>query len=141
MFCQLEVLKHCLRLNVRQHLKQLPEGLDETYVRVLKEIHPANRDYARRVLQCLAIAFRPLHVDELAAILAFDPDAIGGEMPAFDADRQSDYQEEDLLSLCPGLISIVDSDGSRVVQFSHGRRHYKTSRVRDSRECLSPADS
>jgi hypothetical protein len=41
-------------------LKELPETLDETYERVLKEINKANWDHAHRLLQCLTIAVRPL---------------------------------------------------------------------------------
>ena len=46
--------------------------LDETYELVFKEINKANREHARRLLQCITIASRPLRVDELAEILAID---------------------------------------------------------------------
>jgi hypothetical protein len=36
-----------------------------------------------------------------------------------DADSRPEDQEQELLSACPSLITIVDSLGSRVVQFSH----------------------
>jgi hypothetical protein len=54
------------------------------------------------------VAIRPLRVDELAAILTFDPDAIEGEVPTLDADSRSEDQEQELLSACPSLITIVD---------------------------------
>src|ERR1700742_2815692 len=73
-FCQLEVLRHCLPPSVRRTLDELPESLDETYERVLKEIRKPNRDHALRLLQCLVVAIRPLRVEELAEILAVDFD-------------------------------------------------------------------
>ncbi|KAH8983534.1 hypothetical protein EDB92DRAFT_1568677 [Lactarius akahatsu] len=66
-YCQLEMLRLCLRSRVRQFINELPDSLDETYERVLKEIHKTNQDYAQRLLQCLTVAIRPLRVDELAA--------------------------------------------------------------------------
>ncbi|KAI0296228.1 hypothetical protein BC826DRAFT_968171 [Russula brevipes] len=37
-FCQLEVLRHCLLASVRSILAELPQSLDETYERILLEI-------------------------------------------------------------------------------------------------------
>ncbi|KAH9047950.1 ankyrin repeat-containing domain protein [Lactarius deliciosus] len=118
-YCQLEMLRLCLRSRVRQFINELPDSLDETYERVLKEIHKTNQDYAQRLLQCLTVAIRPLRVDELAAILTFGPDTIEGEILALDAYLWSEDQEQELLSACPSLITIVGRRRSRVVQFSH----------------------
>jgi phosphate uptake regulator len=60
---------------VARILEELPETLDETYERVLREINKANREHARRLLQCLTVALRPLRVEELAEVLAIDFDA------------------------------------------------------------------
>ncbi|KAN0136267.1 hypothetical protein V8E53_005872 [Lactarius tabidus] len=118
-FCQLEMLRLCVRSRVRQFVNELPDSLDETYERVLKGIPRTNRDYAQRLLQCLVVAIRPLGVDELAQILTFNPDGIEGDVPISDADSPPEDQEQELLSACPSLITIVDSYGERVVQFSH----------------------
>ncbi|KAH9172799.1 ankyrin repeat-containing domain protein [Lactarius sanguifluus] len=118
-FCQLEMLRLCLRSRVRHFVNELPDSLDETYERVLKGIHKTNRGYAQRLLQCLAVANRPLRIDELTEILTFDLDAIDEEVPTSADDWQSMDQEQEILSACPSLISIADSDRSRVVQFSH----------------------
>ena len=118
-FCQLEMLRLCVRSRVRQIVNELPRTLDETYERVLKEIPKSNQGYVHRLLQCLAAAIRPLHVGELAQILAFDPDGIEGEVVMLDANSPPEDQEEELLSTCPSLVTVVDSLGSRVVQFSH----------------------
>ena len=77
MFCQLEVLRHCFPSSVRQILEELPESLDETYERILKEIRKPKQEHAHRLLQCLVAAVRPLRVEELAEVLAFDVTAEG----------------------------------------------------------------
>jgi ankyrin repeat protein len=92
--------------------------LDETYIRVLKEIKKPNRDHALRVLQCLVVAIRPLRVDELAEVLAVNFDDEEG-MPKLNPNWRWDDQEQALLSSCSSLIAIVESDDSRIVQFSH----------------------
>ena len=114
----MEVLRHCLPPSVRRTLDELPETLDETYERVLKEIKKPNRDYARRVLQCLVVAIRPLRVEELAEVLAVNFDDEDG-MPKMNPNWRWDDQEQALLSSCSSLIAIVKSGGSRIVQFSH----------------------
>jgi ankyrin repeat protein len=140
-FCQLEVLRGCLPSSVRRTLKELPESLDETYERILKEIKKPNRDLARRVLQCLVVATRPPRVAELAEVLAVDFDDREG-IPRLNSDWRWEDQEQALLIACSSLIVIVeagdvkasksdsvstsgDSDhdieagDSRIVQFSH----------------------
>jgi Ankyrin repeats (3 copies) len=117
-FCQLETLRHCLPPSVRRTLDELPESLDETYERVLREIKKPNRDHARRLLQCLVVAIRPLRVEELAEILAVDFDDEEG-IPKLKLNWRWEDQEQALLSSCSSLIAIVESGGSRVVQFSH----------------------
>ena len=118
-FCQLEILRHCLPSSVQRTLDELPECLDGTYERILREIKKPNRDHTLRLLQCLVVAARPLHVDELAEVLAVDFDDAEG-IPKLKANWRWEDQEQALLSSCSSLISIVDrEDGSRVVQFSH----------------------
>jgi ankyrin repeat protein len=122
-FCQLEILRRSEPWNLRGILEKLPKTLDEIYERVLKDINEDinedNRDHARRLLHCLAVAIRPLRVDELAEILAFDFDDVQGGAPKFHAGRRRKDKEEAVLSTCSSLIAIVDSHGDRVVQFSH----------------------
>jgi ankyrin repeat protein len=98
----------------------LPETLDETYERVLREINKANRDHARRLLQCLTVALRPLRVEELAEILAIDFDApTQGGIPQLNPKWRWADQHQAVLSTCSSLIAIVDDGPSKVVQFSH----------------------
>jgi hypothetical protein len=103
---------------VRRTLKELPESLDETYERILKEIKKPNRGLAQRVLQCLVVAIRPLRVAELAEVLAVDLDDSEG-IPRLNADWRWEDQEQALLIACSSLIAIVEDGYSRVVQFSH----------------------
>src|SRR6266852_6879460 len=117
-FCQLEVLRQCLPPSVRRTLKELPESLDETYERILKEIKKPNRDLARRVLQCLVVATWPLRVAELAEVLAVDFNDAEG-IPRLNSDWRWEDQEQALLIACSSLIAIVQAGDSRVVQFSH----------------------
>ena len=117
-FCQLETLRHCLPPSVRHTLKGLPESLDETYERILKEIKKPNRGHARRVLQCLVVAIRPLRVAELSEVLAVDFNDAEG-IPRLNADWRWNDQEQALLIACSSLIAVVEAGDSRVVQFSH----------------------
>lgn len=116
-FCQLEILSQSFPSSVRRILKELPESLDQTYERILKEIRKANRKHAYRLLQCLVAAIRPLHPHELAEVLAVDFDA--GGIPMLDPGlRWSDHNEA-VLSACSSLVTIVEDGDSQIVQFSH----------------------
>src|SRR6266404_7996713 len=116
-YCQLEVLRHCFQASVRRILDELPKSLDETYERILKEINNANKEHAYRLLRCLVVAARPLRVEELADVLAFD--FTSGGTPELNTDWRWEDQEEAVLSACSSLVSVIMDDGSRVVQFSH----------------------
>ena len=119
-FCQLDALQHCIPPNLRQYLNELPETLDETYDRILKGINKAQKDNAHRLLQCLTVAVRPLLVEELAELLAFDFQASAeGSIPTLKDDWRWDDEEEAVLSTCSSLITIIPRYNSRVVQFSH----------------------
>jgi ankyrin repeat protein len=119
-YCQLEALRHCLPPSVGRILDELPETLDETYERVLREINKANREHARRLLQCLTVALRPLRVEELAEVLAIDFDAPArGGIPQLNPNWRWADQHQAVLSTCSSLIAIVDDGNSKVVQFSH----------------------
>jgi Ankyrin repeats (3 copies)/Ankyrin repeats (many copies) len=119
-YCQLEALRHCLPPSVARILEELPETLDGTYERVLRDINKANREHARRLLQCLTVALRPLRVEELAEILAINFNAPSQEgIPQLNPNwRWADHHQA-VLSTCSSLIAIVDDGGSKVVQFSH----------------------
>ena len=85
---------------------------------MLREIKKPNRDHARRLLQCLAVAIRPLQVEELAEVLAVDF-YDGSGIPTLKPGWRWEDQEQALLTSCSSLITIVRTGDSRVVQFSH----------------------
>ena len=85
---------------------------------MLREIKKPNRDHARRLLQCLVVAIRPLRVKELAEVVAVDFDDAEG-IPKLKPSWRWEDQEQALLTSCSSLISIVGEGRSRVVQFSH----------------------
>ena len=117
MFCQLEVLRHCFPPSVRRILEELPESLDETYERILREIRKPNQGHAHQLLQCLVAAVRPLRVEELAEVLAVDF-AVEG-IPKLNLGWRWKDQEEAVMSACSSLVVIVKDGDSRIVQFSH----------------------
>jgi len=83
----------------------------------LKDIDKANWEIAHRLLQFVAVASRPLHVEELAQFLGFDFTA--GPIPKFHGTWLLEDPVYAVLSTVPSLLAIVDVDGSPVIQFSH----------------------
>ena len=112
-----DLLQHCFPPGLRRALdsEELPKTLDTTYGRILLGVDNGKREYARRLLQCIAVSFRPLLVEELAELLAIRLDT--GE------EYHSDWRPEDahqaVFSACSSLITVVNVDGSPVIQFSH----------------------
>jgi ankyrin repeat protein len=136
-FCQLETLRRCPSTDIRHALEGLPESLDETYERTLFRIQKEKREYAHRLFQCLAVAIRPLRLDELAEFLAIRFDS--GQPPQYCADRQLEDAQYLVLSACSSMISVVDVDGSPVVQFSHFsvKEFLKSDRLANSTKDIS----
>jgi ankyrin repeat protein len=116
-FCQLEILRQCLPPSVRGILEELPESLDETYERILREIRKPNQEPTHRLLQCLVVAIRPLRVKELAEVLALDFNT--GGMPNLNPGWRWEDPEGAVMSACSSLVTIVKDGDSRIVQFSH----------------------
>jgi ankyrin repeat protein len=140
-YCQLERLRHCLPPSVRVILDDLPDSLDETYERVLKDINKANQKHAIRLLHCLTVAIRPLRIDELAEVLAIDFDAAQREgIPKLNPSWRWPDQHQAVLSTCSSLIAVVDDEDSQVVQFSHfSVKEYLTSdRLANANDDVSP---
>ena len=65
-------LRGCHPGSIRYALAELPETLDETYERALRDIKKADWELAHRLFQSVVVASRPLRVEELAEFLAFD---------------------------------------------------------------------
>ena len=122
-YCQLDHLGQCLPGRVQHALDELPATLDETYERTLNEIGDTNWEFARRLIQCVAVVSRPLKVEELAEFLAFDFST--GHIPTFREDWRLEDPVDAVLSTCSTLLSLVsvessfDDEISQVIQFSH----------------------
>jgi len=116
-YCQLDTLRRCLPSSIPKALKELPATLDDTYEKSLQGIPKEKKQHALRLFQCLVAAIRPLNVGELAEILVikFDSDTSPSLMEGW----RPENPEEELLSACSTLISIIDVEGSKIVQFSH----------------------
>ena len=65
------------------------------------------------------MAARPLRLEELAEVLAFDFEDAPGGVPKLNVDWRREDQERAVLSTCSSLITIVHDGDLRVVQFSH----------------------
>ena len=116
----METLRHCFPPNLRQSLNELPDSLDNIYERILRGINKAQKEDAHRLLQCLTVAARPLRVEELAELLAFDFQATRNRgIPTLREDWRWNDEEQAVLSTCSSLITIIRNGRSRVVQFSH----------------------
>ena len=116
-------------------LDELPETLDETYERILRDINKAIRAHTHRLLQCLTVAVRPLRVAELAEVLAVDfGSASHGGTSKLNTDWRWADQQHAVLSTCSSLISVVGDEYSQVVQFSHFsvKEFLTSSRLADS---------
>ena len=114
MYCQLDYLAGRSLVDIKRALDDIPATLNETYERTLREIDNKNWEYARRLLQCVAVTCRPLRVEELADILAFE---CNGPIPAFHEEYRHPNPVKAVLSSCSTLLSVVED--SQVVQFSH----------------------
>src|SRR6266478_7751716 len=117
-YCQIDYLRRCLPARVRRALDGLPETLDGTYDRVLRDIHKEKWEFAHRLFQCVAVAVRPLRIEELAEILSFDFEA--GPIPKFHEDWRFEDPIDAVLSSTSSLLTIVEYGSRfRVIEFSH----------------------
>ena len=110
-------LRGCHPGRIRHALSELPETLDETYERTLREINKADWELAHRLFQCVTVASRPLQVEELAEFLAFDFTA--GPVAKFQEGWRLEDPVDEVLSTCSTLLALVNVDGSAIIQFSH----------------------
>ena len=65
------------------------------------------------------MAVRPLRLEELAEVLAFDFDKAPESIPSSNADRPREDQERAVLTTFSSLITMIPDGDSWVVQFSH----------------------
>jgi len=114
--CQLKYLANCPLGHIQHALDELPATLNKTYERTLQEINGTDLEYAPQLLLCVAVAYRPLRVEELAEILAFD---FKGPILAFRKECHPKNLVETVLSTFSTLLSVVEDRDSQVVQVAH----------------------
>lgn len=112
--CQIDTLDKCTSVSeIRRVLESLPEGLEETYRRILlaidRRIYDARR--VRRALVWLVTALRPLRMDELLEGIMIDPD-----YRALDS-RFGLIKGADLLEFCRSLV--VHHEETDIITLSH----------------------
>ena len=127
MYCQLVYICGLVPAHIRRALAELPETLDETYERTLRQICKADWEFARRLFQFVAVASRPLRVEELADLLAFDFKP--GPIPKFNEGWRQEDPVDVVLSTCSSLLATVDDHhfsqedrqrySGKFIQFSH----------------------
>lgn len=105
---------------IRETLKNLPEGLGETYRRILVTIgrSPLRASLAAKIFKWAAVAKLPLHIEAFKEAVSFGPDDKNWE--------EDKIPHEDLMfESCRGLI-VKDGDDGTVHFAHHTVRQYLT---------------
>lgn len=97
---------------IRETLRNLPEGLSDTYRRILIKIssRPSRAKVAQKVFKWATVAKRPLQVEELKEAVAFDYDDRSWNMDKIP-------HEDFMFESCMGLIIKNEDDGT--AHFAH----------------------
>ncbi|KAL9628986.1 MAG: hypothetical protein Q9164_007071, partial [Protoblastenia rupestris] len=104
--CQLDVLRKCLRVNnIKSVLDTPPKTLNETYDRILTSIDEAYIEDTYKILQWLVFSARPMRVNELNEVLAFDRSDQHNLI--FSPHLRLPFLE-DVLTLCSSLVTVSD---------------------------------
>lgn len=101
--CQLDALVNCLDYPGLHHaLATLPEGLDQTYTRILENIPSGYKNHTERILQLLLYSARPLRIEEVVDALAVGPE----DEPRFDPENRLPDPTE-VTRCCSSLVTLV----------------------------------
>lgn len=105
---------------IRETLNNLPEGLGETYRRILVTISriPLRARLAQKIFDWATVAKRPLHVEAFKEAVAFGPDGKSWE-------EDKIPHEDFMFESCRGLI-VKDGDDGTVRFAHHTVRQYLT---------------
>lgn len=111
--CQTDVLRRCrTEQDVIEVLSTLPRTLEETYDRILDSISDNYKSDVRAVLQWLVFSLRPLRLEEVAEIVAFD-----ASHTSFHVARRL-LNPSEVLTMCSSLLVMnetyyYDYEGAR----------------------------
>ena len=104
---QLNQLKECRTIaDLKNQLDDLPQGLNETYDRIIMRIKETDHGYLKLFLQWLSFAVVPLSLRELAATAAVDLSAENG--PEYKSDHEL-QDINDVLRICSSFV--MESEG------------------------------
>ena len=113
MQCQLDSIALLRTVKaIKIALDQLPEGLNETYERILMKIPKSDTEMLQRVLTWLGFAVLPLTLEELHEAIAIEP----GSDCLDEESRLS--RPQDILSLGNSLIDISEDGHVRLAHLS-----------------------
>ena len=114
--CQFRALSYCRsKRQLDKALVSLPQGLDETYKRMLLNIQEVSVQDAKRILTLLCCAKRPLTVAELIDATAVELE----DEPRLNPDGRLPG-EDSIREVCPGLVEFdVRRDGDTTVRIAH----------------------
>ena len=103
---QLAELEKCSsRYEIETQLAELPDGLDEIYNRILKNVDKKHHADTKMFLQWLAFCKRPMTIEEIAETITVD---FSGEFPVFNRDKR--YADpRDVLVRCSSFVN--ESEG------------------------------
>ena len=102
--------------DIRQVLRSLPRGLNETYARILERIIEHRKpDTAKKVLNWIAGARRPLHLEELVEAISFEP----GDTLWDQGRRRFPISQTRMLQNCGNLVTVTHSEDGDVIQIVH----------------------
>ena len=112
--CQIDTLDKCTSITeIRKVLESLPDGLEETYRRILVAIdrRPYDARRVRRALVWLVTALRPMQMDELLEAIMID-----ASYRALDS-RFRLMDGTDFLEVCRSLV--VHHQETDIISLSH----------------------
>ncbi|KFY08508.1 hypothetical protein V492_06166, partial [Pseudogymnoascus sp. VKM F-4246] len=113
---QLIEIENSLCEDIPTLLANLPQGLDETYIRMLKSIDSRNYPIVYRILVWVATSEEPLDCKMIAEAATIDPEA---DLPFDPSTRLKGLENPSgLLKLLPGLVLVGNLDDASIT-FSH----------------------
>ena len=102
--------------SIREALRNLPNGLAETYTRILNKIEsrpPRITELAQRMLKWVVCARRPLLVEELKEAIAFEP----GDRSWDNEKIPAESNEKRFIQICGNLMFLDEEEGT--VRLAH----------------------
>jgi hypothetical protein len=124
--CQIDQISPLRTIRaIRKSLSDLPDGLDDTYERILMGVPRHHIDVVRKILQWLSFATFPLELLELHDAIAIDP-----ELDFLDEESQLS-SPQDIFDLC-GSLTMVTSTGTIQLAHSSVKEYLLSDKIKNS---------